>query len=241
MKHLELKASKRQVVGKKVGALRRSGVIPLHLYGHGIESMPLQADSLALGKLLQKAGTSRLISLSIEGDAEPRNVLIKETQTDYLGDTVIHVDLYQVSMTEKIKVVVPVTLVGESPAVKGKLGTIMLNMHSVEVACLPGDIPSSIEVDLGVLVNLDDAIHVRDLKTKEGIALVSDPGDLIVKVGTVRVAKEEVKPVEAKVEEGAEGAAQAEGAEAAEKEGAKAGAEAGKAEATAAPEKGKKQ
>jgi len=227
MKPLEINANKREVMGKKVRALRRTGITPAHLYGKGTEPTSLQVDSLALGKILSRAGTSRLISLKVDGESEPRNVLVKEVQTDHLGETVIHLDLFQVSMTEKIKVRVPVVMTGEAPAVKAKLGTVMQNMRTVEVACLPADMPSSLEVDLSVLVELDDSIHVRDMKPKEGISIVSDPDDLIVKVGMVRVHVEEVKPTEAvAAAEGAaaEGAAPAEGAEGAApaKEGAKA-------------------
>jgi large subunit ribosomal protein L25 len=236
MKPLEINATKREVLGKKVRALRRAGVTPAHLYGQGVEPLAIQIDSLALGKVISKAGTSRLISLKMDGDSQPRNVLVKEVQTDHLGETVIHLDLFQVSMTEKIKVRVPVILTGEAPAVKAKLGTVMQNMRTLEVACLPANIPSSLEVDLSVLVELDDSIHVRDMKPKEGISIVSDPDDLIVKVGMVRVHVEEApKPAEAVAAaegEAAEGAAPAEGAEGAApaKEGAKADAGAAPAE-----------
>ena len=230
MSDLELKASKRQVLGKQVRGLRRSGIVPAHLYGKGVDSLAIQVDAAALDKVLSRAGMSHLVSLVIDGDKEPHNVLFKEVQRDYLDDKVIHLDLLQVSMTQKIKVPVRIVLTGESPAIKGKLGTLMQNMWSLEIECLPSNIPPSFEVDISVLVNLDDAIHVKDLKAPEGMAIASDPTSMVVKVGTVRVVKEEVvKPAEAVAAEGAEAAA-AEGAEGAAAEG-EAKAEGGKAEA----------
>jgi len=243
MKQIELRASKRQVLGKRVRALRRTGVVPAHLFGRDVESVPLQVEAAALQKILGGASTSRLVSLVVEGDSEPRNVLVKEVQRDCMGDQIVHVDFYQVKMTDKIKVEIPVFVVGESPAVKGKLGVLMQAMRFLPIECLPAEIPQSVQVDVSGLVKLDDGIYIRDLKLKDGINVLADVDELIVKVSAIKVVKEEVvKPVEAAVEEAA---APAEGEEAGEGAKAEAGAEAsaeagGKAEKTGKPEKPEK-
>jgi len=132
-------------------------------------------------------------------------------------------------------------VLGDSPAVKGKLGVLMQAMRFLPLQCLPAEIPQSVQVDVSGLVKLDDGIYVKDLKLKDGIKVLADPDELIVKVSAIKVVKEEVKPVEAAV---AEAAAPVEGEEAGEGAKAEAGAEAGgkaeKTERVEKPEKGQK-
>ncbi|MCX8126277.1 MAG: 50S ribosomal protein L25 [Dehalococcoidia bacterium] len=236
MEQLELRASKRQLLGKKVRSLRRAGMVPAHLFGRGIQSEPLQVDESSLQRVLARVGTSHLVSLMVEGESEPRNVLVKEVQRDYLGDRVIHVDFYQVRMTDKLRVEVPLSMVGEAPAVKSKLGVLMQAMRYLPVECLPADIPESIQVDVSGLAKLEDGIYAKDLKLKDGITILADPDDLIVKVSPIKVTKEEVKPAAVAAEAGAvpsEGGKVAESAKA-EAGSAMAGAKSEK------PEKGQK-
>jgi len=239
---MEIRAIRRQVFGKQVRALRRAGVVPAHLFGRDIEPEALQVEAAALDKVLARAGTSRLVSLVVEGEREPRNVLVKEVQRDCMGDQVIHIDFYQVRMTDKIKVEIPVVAVGESPAVKGKLGVLMQAMRSLPIECLPAEIPQSVQVDVSGLTKLDDGICVKDLKLKDGITVLADPDELVIKISVVKVAKEEVaKPVEAAPGEGAAvagGGGIAEGAKA--EGGAEAGGKAEKTEKAEKPEKGQK-
>jgi len=241
MKQIEIRAMRRQVLGKRVRALRRAGVVPAHLFGRDIEPEALQVEAAGLDKVLARAGTSRLVSLVVEGDREPRNVLVKEVQRDCMGDQIIHIDFYQVRMTDKIKVEIPVVAVGDSPAVKAKLGVLMQAMRSLPIECLPAEIPQSVQVDVSGLTKLDDGIYVRDLKLKDGITVLADPDELVIKVSVVRVAKEEVvKPVEAagEVAAAAAGGGVAEGAKA--EGGAEAGGKAEKTEKAEKPEKGQK-
>ena len=120
---MELKATTRVVLGKKVRFLRREGVIPVHLFGHGIDSTALQCDAAELQSVLAEAGKTRLIGLKLDKARKPRNVLVRETQRDPRTGKLLHVDFYQVRMAEKMKVEVPVVLVGEAPALKTK-GTV---------------------------------------------------------------------------------------------------------------------
>jgi large subunit ribosomal protein L25 len=236
MKQLELHATRRQVVGKHVNSLRRNGLVPAHVFGRGLDSQSIQIEETVLNNVINKSGKNRILSLLIDGDSEPRNVIVKEIQRDYLGKKVIHVDLYQVRMTEKVRVEIPVVIIGEAPAVKAKLGSLMQAMRFITVECLPADIPRTIEVDISNLVKLDDGVFIKDLKQRDGVHVITDLDELIVKVSAIKITKEEVvKPTEVT----AEGAAPVE----AEEKGAKAesAAEAGgKAEKPEKPEKSDK-
>jgi large subunit ribosomal protein L25 len=226
----ELTVKKRAVLGKKVRYMRRTGIVPGNIFGHGISSLAVEIDAVKLDKILSKAGTSHLVAITVDGEAAPRNVIIKSCQRDYRGERILHADLYQVNMSERIRVAVPISLIGEAPAVAAKLGTLMQTMRHLQIECLPGEIPSHIDVNLSPLASLDSAIHVKDLKLNEGIGILTPGDELIVKVGQVKIVKEEAPKV---AEAAAEGAAV---------EGAVAEGEAPKADGTvsSAVEKDKK-
>jgi large subunit ribosomal protein L25 len=211
MEKLTLKADKRGIVGKKTKTLRRQGFTPAHLFGHGLESLTLQCDTPTLQRTIARAGMTRLITLAIEGDKQPHNVFIREIQREPVSRDLLHVDFYQVKMTEKIKVDVPIVLVGEAPAMKAKGRTISHTLTSLSVECLPDDLPPQIEVDLSPLEDIEQAIFVRDIVLGPGVTVFAEPGQLVVKVSEVRVEVEapvEAVAAEAEVptEEGAEGA-----------------------------------
>lgn len=220
MKQIEIRAGKRQVLGKKVRTLRRTGMVPAHLFGRDMDSQPLQVDALTLQRVLAMVGKSRLVSLMIDGESEPRNVLVKEVQRDCMGDQIIHVDFYQVRMTDKLKVEVPIDVTGEAPAVRAKLGVLMQSMRFLPIECLPTEIPKSVQVDVSGLIKLDDGIYVKDLKLKDGITVLADPDELVVKVSAVKVAREEAPKAAEAIAEVAK--APAEGGEVAESARAKA-------------------
>ncbi len=206
MAKLELKATSRGVLGKKVRFLRRDGVTPVHLFGHGIESESLQCDTSELRKTLSQAGKTRLIELRIDGTSEPRNVLVREVQKDPLKGEFLHVDLYQVRMTERMKVEVPVVLIGEAPALKLKEKMLERDVTTLNIECLPAEVPSSIEVDLSALIDSEHPIRVKDLKLPEGMTVLDDSEVALARVVTRRIEEEVVvaKPAaEVGAEEGA--------------------------------------
>lgn len=205
MKSLELEVAKRQVFGKKVKSLREAGIIPINVYGHGIDSLSLQAEARALDKLLSQAGMTHLVSLKIEGAKSPRNVIIKEVQRKHGTGKPLHVSFYQVRMEEKIKVEIPIHLVGESPAVKSREGDLMINLRALEVECLPGNIPEGFTVDVSNLLHPGDAVHVKDIEIGKDITLLTDPEQMVVKVEAVKIEVEKlVKVPEAVAPEAAE-------------------------------------
>jgi len=190
MTDLKIEASQRGVLGKKTRFLRREGVTPAHLFGHGIKSIPLQCDTNNLQHIIARAGMTRLIALEVEGDKNPRSVFIREIQREPVGGGLLHVDFYQVKKTEKIRVDVPIILVGEAPVMKGKGHTLNQSLTSLSVESLPDKLPPQIEVDLSGLVEVEDAIFVRDIDLGPDVTVITDPDQMIARVSEAKVAEE---------------------------------------------------
>ena len=197
MDRIELKAEPRSVLGKKVGALRRQGILPANVYGHA-ESTPVQVPTRAMEQAIARAGRTQLLQLVLDG-GEPTNVLIKDYQRHPTKDTLLHVDFYRVAMTARLKIDLPIRLVGEAPAVKQLDGVVLQPLTTVSTESLPGDLPEAIEVDLSDLTELDSAIHVRDLQAPRGVTILTDPEELVVKIlpPTVEEVPEVVEEAEA--------------------------------------------
>lgn len=204
MEDLTLPATNRSILGKKTRFLRRQGITPVHLFGHGLKSQALQCDTANLQRIITQAGMTRLISLEIEDDKQPRVVFIREIQRDVLSGEPLHVDFYQVRKTEKIKVDVPIVLVGEAPAMKEKGRSLLHGVTSLSIECLPDKLPPQIEVDLSPLEELGRSIYVRDITLSPDITVITDPDQLLAKVSEVRVEVEEVVAEEVVTEEKAE-------------------------------------
>jgi large subunit ribosomal protein L25 len=210
MEGLTIEANKRDILGKKIRFLRRQNVTPTHLFGHGLKSLALQCDTARLQRLVARAGMTRLIALGIEGDKQPRSVFIKEVQRNSVTGELLHVDFYQVKKTEKIKVDVPIVLVGEAPAMKQKGRTLIHSLTSLSVECLPDKLPPQIEVDLSPLAEIEQAIFVRDITLSPDVSVMTDPDQMVVKVSEIRIEKVEevVAPVEAEAEAAPEAVAE---------------------------------
>jgi large subunit ribosomal protein L25 len=200
MDKIELKVVNREILGKKVKHLRRQGITPVHLFGHDIESLALQCDTGQLERVLAQAGYTGLISLKLGGEKKPRTVMVREFDRDWRRGQLLHVDFYQVKMGEKIKVEVPVVLIGEAPALRSKDNMLEHELETLTVECLPAKIPASIEVDISSLTEPGQAIRVKDIAPSEDTAILNDPELVVVKI-TFRPAEkvEEVvveKPAE---------------------------------------------
>ncbi|MBM3133865.1 MAG: 50S ribosomal protein L25 [Chloroflexi bacterium] len=195
MEAIELQASPRTVLGKKVRHLRRRGMLPANLFGHNVASQALQVEERAFQRAFAQAGMNTLISLKMEG-AEPKMVLIRGLQRNPLRRDLLHVDFYQVAMMEKLTAQVPLVFVGEAPGVAAG-GILLHNIDEVEIECLPGDLLRQIDVDISGLQEIDDAIHVKDLKVSAAIKILRDPDEVVVKI--LPPAKEEVEEAVAEV------------------------------------------
>jgi large subunit ribosomal protein L25 len=217
---LKLEASKRTVLGRHVRRLRAEGRVPGVVYGHHTASEAVALDGGEFRKVFARAGRTHLVDLVLEG-GRPDKVLIKEVQKHPRHDGPQHVDLYRIDLKEKLQLEVPITIVGESPAVKQGDGDLLISLHAIRIECLPSDIPESIEVDVSGLVEIDDAVRVHDLQFPESVSVLTGPEEMIVKVQAHRVAEEPVAEGEGLEEgEAAEGEGEGEGAEAAAAEGA---------------------
>ncbi len=208
MKRLELEVLKRDVKGKKVRFLRRGGLIPCNIYGHGVQSQPVQVDARKLGQIIARAGGTDLISLKMSGTDASGMVLIRDVQRNPLTGEPIHVDFYQVNMAEKLKAEVPLVFTGTAPALKLKNVSLLHAMTSLQIEALPDDLPHNIEVDISGLALPEQSIHVKDLNVSDKITILTDPDQMLIKVAEVRKVVEEVPAAEAPAE-GEEAAAEA--------------------------------
>lgn len=190
MEQIELSAATRDILGKKVRFLRRQGLTPVNLYGRNVKSTALQVDTTQLKHTLAKAGKSSLVALKVDSAKRPKMVIIRDIQREPLTGGLLHVDLYQVKMEERIKIEVSLLFVGEASAIRDRGGILVQNMNSVEVECLPANMPHNIEVDLSVLTELDQAVHVKDLSVDEGITILTDPEQSIIQIARSKVEVE---------------------------------------------------
>ena len=203
MEREELKTSRREVTGKKVRFLRREGLIPANLYARGADSIPLQAETVELKRLLSKVGRNALISLHIDGDRKRRMVMLRDIQRNPLSGSLLHIDLFQVEMTHKVRADVPLLFVGEAPAARSSRAMLIESLTELHVEALPADLPPHIEVDLSVLEEIEQAIHVRDVAAGDGVEVLTDPDQVIARVMESKVeAAAEVVEEEAEAEEG---------------------------------------
>ena len=186
-----LKADARKILGRKVNSLRKLGLVPAVVYGKKTKTVNLQVDAKVFSKLHSRVGESALVYLQIEGEKDERPVLVRQVTLHPVSDTILHVDFHQVDLLEKVTAAVPVKIVGEAPAEKEKLGILVQQLHEIEVEALPTDMPESFEVEASGLVEVNQAILVKDVKTSVKVKVLTDPEQIIAKIE--HMAKEEVK------------------------------------------------
>ena len=184
-----MQASSRAVAGTKNNSLRRQGITPIHVYGKGLSSLSLQTDTAELLKALALAGRTTPISLSV-GDKQ-HFTFVREIQRDPITGAILHVDLQQVPMTEVMRAQVPIRLIGDAPAVRIQKALITQYLHTLEVECLPLEIPDAIEADVSSLEEVDQALYVKDLGVDPRVRILSDIEVLVVKAQAARVAVED--------------------------------------------------
>jgi len=202
MDQVVLKAEKREVVGKQVKALRRAGKLPAVIYGRHTEPIKVLLDAHTASLVLGRLTSSSLVTIELDGTQYP--TLVREKQRDYIKNRLLHVDFLAVSLNESIRASVLVSFVGVSTAVKDFNAVFVVNLSSLEVECLPTDLPERIDVDISVLARPGDGIRVRDIKVSDKVRLLDDP-DTMVAVATFAKVEEEGAAVP-----GAEGVAPAE-------------------------------
>jgi len=201
MVDLALRARARTTLGKNVKRLRRAGVTPANIYGHNVPSVAIEADTHELSLLLRRAGRTHIVQVSVEGEALPRPALIKNYTRRPTTDQILHVDFFQISLMESLHVDVPIVIVGIAPVVDTESAILNQNIATISVACLPGDIPASIEVDVSGLVDTASSLYVRDLTPPAGVTILTDPDIAVV---TITASRAEVAADAAEAAETAE-------------------------------------
>lgn len=195
VKREELKVKSRDTLGKKVRFLRRQGLTPANLYGPKTESIPLQVETSLLERLIATVGRNALITLKVDGAKEPRLAMIRDIQRDPLTDALLHVGFFQIEVTHKVRAEIPLIFLGEAPAAKSPRAMVIQNLTSLQVEGLPTDLPRRIEVDLSLLEEMNQAIHVREIPMDDRLEVLTDPDQVVVHVIETRapVEEEEVK------------------------------------------------
>jgi large subunit ribosomal protein L25 len=191
MEKVVLKATKREVLGRKVGALRRAGKLPAVLYGHGIESTPVMLDAHEAALKLSHLTSSSLMMIDLDGKEYP--ALVREKQRDYLKNRLLHVDFQVISMTEKISTKVGIELTGTAPAVKAFSAVIVTVLNELEIECMPQDLPERVVIDISGLAEVGAAIHVRDVVISDQVKILDDPAETIVVASATREEKAAVE------------------------------------------------
>ncbi len=208
---IELQAEPREVFGKRVRRLRRQGMVPANIYGHG-DSRPIQAPARALEQMLVHGGRTGIVTIAVGDGSE--TALLKEIQRDPRSAQILHIAFQAVSLEEEVISTVPVRFVGESIAVT-KMGGVMTHPRTeLRLAARAKDLPESIEVDLGVITELHGAILVSDLPESSTYQYLDPPEEVLAMVQPPKAAEEEevAEGAEAPAE-GTPGAATAEPAE----------------------------
>lgn len=205
MEKVVIKATKRDVIGKQVKALRRAGKMPAVLYGRRTEPISISLDahsaSLALGRLT----SSSLVTIDVDGTEY--SALVREKQRDYIKNRLLHVDFLAVSLDEQIRASVRLNFTGLSLAVKDFNAVLVHNIEALEVECLPTDLPVQIEVDISALARPGDGIRVKDLPATDKVRILTDPETMVAVATFAKVEEEavavpgaEVAPTEAEPE-----------------------------------------
>lgn len=186
-----------QVKTREKGGKVEEGMMPVVLYGAKRENISLLVDKREFTNLYSEAGESTLITLEIEGKKEKPFVLIYDIQRNPLNGEIIHADFFEPNLKEEVETEVPLVFLGEAPAVKDFDGTLVKNMHSVNVKALPQNLPHEIQVNIEMLKTLDDVIHIRDLDIPTDVELLHDDGAVIVMISSPENVEEELdKPIE---------------------------------------------
>ncbi len=183
--------------------------MPGHVFGKGLQSESVVVDADQFKKTFHEAGETGLIDLKI-GAEKVRPVLIREVQYDPVSGFPVHIDFYQVNLTQKVKVSVPITMIGEQPESVHLGETIVLQtLNEIEVEALPTDLIEKIEVDITPLKNIDDAITVGQLNFDRSKLAVSIPDEEIVVKLAPAITEEMKKQMEEEAAEAAAAAAEA--------------------------------
>ncbi len=212
---VSINAQKREVLGKAVRSIRKTGMIPANVYGKGFEPAAISINSVEFDNTYRLAGHTTLVYVNVDKESIP--TLIGDVQKHPISRKVIHADFRKVDLKKQITTKVPLVFVGTSEAVARKNGVLITQMGELTIEALPTDIPHEIEVDISSLVDIGGEIKVLSLPVSKSYTVKDDAEKVIVSVTehveeTVEVqsateAPEIITSKPAEGEEGAEGEA----------------------------------
>ena len=188
LKTLELEP--RDLLGKKVETLRKSGLLPVHMYGPDIDSLSLQGDLKLLARLVLEVGTNIPVSVTVKGSDNVNMCFVREIQRHPVTENILHVDFLRVDTSKAVRAEVPIILEGLAPASQ-RGGTLMQPLQNLIIEALPMDIPVSLEISVAGLDDFEKSLYVSDLSIPENITLISSSDDLIARVDPPRIEEEE--------------------------------------------------
>lgn len=188
-----LAAQTRTETGRRAKHVLDAGMIPAVVYGHGTEPQVIKVSQSDFRKVYRAAGMSSLIDLTIGSNTV--KAVVKEMQVDPILMTPSHIDFHQVRMDEEMTADIPLKFIGESMAVKALSGTLVTNLDSIEVSCLPANLPPAIEVDLSALATFDDAITIGTLTLPQGVT-ATQGADMVIATVAAPLTEEELKKLE---------------------------------------------
>ncbi len=200
---IALSATSRTETGKSVARLRRAGLIPAVVFGHGIASVPVSLDAHEFDHLRKVVHSNTIIELKIDGK-EKHRVLIHGFQIDPRHRHLLHVDLFALKSGEEVTVEIPLHATGESFAVVRLGGTLLHNIDRVKVRALPEKLPEALEFSIEGLVDFDTSIHLREVALPADVTLLSDPDEVVAKVAAPHIVEEPVVEAEEAEEAAAE-------------------------------------
>ncbi len=216
--------------------VRREGKVPAVVYGAGKQSISVSVDPRQVSRILNsRTGHNTVFDLAMDG--ERTKAMIVDWQYEPIKGSLLHIDLKRIAMDQKLKVNVPIALVGEPEGVKTQGGILEQIFREVEVECLPGDIPNSVELDVSALV-FGMVLRVSDLPVNPRVKFISDPNQPVAHVITVK--EEEVPTADAVAGEAAAAPAEPEVIKKGKQETDEEGAEAAPAKAEKSEKKEKK-
>lgn len=179
MTEIKLNVLTRSEKNNKVKKIRIDGFIPAVIYGPGAVSRSLKVESYNFERVFNVAGETNLIDLTIN-DEQAIKVIIKDIQREGIKNDIIHVDFYQIDMNKKISAEIPFNFINESRAVQELGGTIIKNMDSAGIECLPGDLIDHIDIDLSRLEGFGDVVRIADLALPPAITITSKQDEIII-------------------------------------------------------------
>jgi large subunit ribosomal protein L25 len=199
METIILQAKAREITGKKVSELRSQDIIPAIIYGKSLKPINISLFSKDFEKVFKKAGDTTVIDLQIEGSNENHKALIQKVDYTPTRDRITHIELLAISLTDKVKVEVPVVLINTEIAEKLG-GNLILNLDEIEVEALPGDLPHQIEIDCSIFTEFGHTIYIRDLKLNSNIKILEELDSPIVSFDEPEKEEEPIAPTSTETE-----------------------------------------